>query len=70
MRKDTVLLRRLYSEEKLRENLECEIMHVVVEEARDSYRSGLFRSHVHPSSCLSQIESCEIFTMERQYTYT
>ena len=29
---------RLYSQEKIRENLECEIMHVVVEEARDSYR--------------------------------
>ena len=30
---------RLYNEEKIQENLECEIMHVVVEEARDSYRS-------------------------------
>lgn len=29
---------RGYSEKKIQENVECEIMHVVEEEARDSYR--------------------------------
>ena len=31
------LERRGYSERKIQENVECEIMHVVVEEARESY---------------------------------
>ena len=29
---------RGYSKKKLSENMECEIMHVIVEEARESYR--------------------------------
>ena len=29
---------RNYSPEKITENVECEIMHVVVEEARESYK--------------------------------
>ena len=36
-----VLKCRQYSPEKITENMECEIMHVVVEEARDSYRHAL-----------------------------
>ena len=31
-------VRREYTERKLTENIECEIMHVVVEEAYESYR--------------------------------
>ena len=29
-----------YSAQKIRENVQCEIMHVIVEEASDSYRCG------------------------------
>ena len=36
-----VLNCRQYSPEKITENMECEIMHVVVEEARESYRHAL-----------------------------
>ena len=37
------LEQRGYSGRKLRENIECEIMHVIVEEARESYREGIVR---------------------------
>lgn len=35
------MLSRDYSERKLTENVECEIMHVVVEEAHESYRYSM-----------------------------
>ena len=34
-------VRREYTERKLTENIECEIMHVVVEEAYESYRYAM-----------------------------
>lgn len=36
-------LRRGYTGRKLQENIECEIMHVIVEEARESYKEGVVR---------------------------
>lgn len=39
---NTVLWKRLekrgYGRKKIQENVECEIMHVIVEEARESYK--------------------------------
>jgi broad-specificity NMP kinase len=32
---------RKYSEKKIQENVECEIMHVILEEALDSYSSDI-----------------------------
>ncbi len=35
------LLYRGYSEKKIKENVECEIMQVVLDEAKDSYKEGI-----------------------------
>jgi len=37
------LEQRGYTGRKLQENIECEIMHVIVEEARESYKEGVVR---------------------------
>ena len=34
---------RGYTGRKLQENIECEIMHVIVEEARDSYKEDIVK---------------------------
>ncbi|KAL4857829.1 4-hydroxy-3-methylbut-2-en-1-yl diphosphate synthase (ferredoxin) [Chlorella vulgaris] len=55
---NTVLWERLekrgYSERKVQENVQCEIMHVIVEEARDSYGEGVV--HVLQSSTAEEME--------------
>lgn len=46
---------RGYSEKKLTENIECEIMQVLQEEARESYREEIV--HVLPSNTFEDLES-------------
>lgn len=48
------LERRGYSDNKIRENVQCEIMHVIVEEARESYREEIV--HVLSSNSVEEME--------------
>lgn len=56
---NTVLWERLekrgYSTKKLQENVQCEIMHVIAEEARESYRTDIV--HALQSDTVEQMES-------------
>ncbi len=49
------LEKRGYNEKKLQDNVQCEIMHVIVEEARDSYNKDIV--HALPSNDVEQMES-------------
>jgi len=40
---DSLYHGRGYEGRKLQENMECEIMHVIIEEARESYREEIVR---------------------------
>lgn len=55
---NTVLWERLekrgYSEKKIQENVQCEIMHVIAEEARESYNEDSV--HVVPSNTVEDME--------------
>lgn len=55
---NTVLWERLekrgYSEKKIQENVQCEIMHVIAEEARESYEEECV--HVVPSNTVEDME--------------
>jgi len=60
LRADTAVLfdrltQRGYSENKRSENIECEIMQVALEEARESYEKEII--HEVPSNTLEDIES-------------
>lgn len=46
---------RSYAEAKIQENVECEIMHVIVEEARESYRPEIVQ--VLPSNSVAEMDS-------------
>ncbi|KAK9844114.1 hypothetical protein WJX81_004783 [Elliptochloris bilobata] len=48
------LERRGYSQKKVSGNVECEIMHVIVEEARESYREEVVQ--VLPSNTVEELE--------------
>jgi adenylate kinase len=50
-----VASRSLYSSEKVAENVQCEIMQVVAEEAREYYKPEIV--HVLPSNNLEDLES-------------
>lgn len=49
------LEKRGYNEKKLQDNVQCEIMHVIVEEARESYNKEIV--HAVPSNDVEQMES-------------
>lgn len=49
------LEKRGYAVHKIQENVECEIMHVIVEEARDSYKEDIV--HVVPSNSTEDMEN-------------
>ena len=49
------LVRRGYKQAKLTENVECEIMQVVLEEARESYAEEIV--HELPSNTVEDMES-------------
>lgn len=49
------LEKRGYNEKKLQDNVQCEIMHVIVEEARESYNKDIV--HAVPSNDVEQMES-------------
>jgi len=49
------LVKRGYSEKKRNENMECEIMQVVLQEARDSYANEIV--HEVPSNTIEDMES-------------
>lgn len=49
------LEKRCYSEKKIQENVQCEIMHVVVEEARESYKPDIV--HVLSSNTSEEMEA-------------
>lgn len=49
------LEKRGYSNKKLQDNVQCEIMHVIVEEARESYRKDIV--HTAPSNTADEMES-------------
>lgn len=49
------LKERGYSDKKLNENLECEIMQVVLESARESYENDIV--YELPSNCIEDLES-------------
>lgn len=49
------LEKRGYNEKKLQDNVQCEIMHVIVEEARESYNEDIV--HAVPSNDVEQMES-------------
>ncbi|KAK9828514.1 hypothetical protein WJX72_000496 [[Myrmecia] bisecta] len=56
---NTLLYERLekrgYSQKKITENVECEIMHVIAEEARESYRAEIVQ--ILPSNTVEDMES-------------
>lgn len=49
------LEKRGYGNKKLQDNVQCEIMHVIVEEARESYRKDIV--HTAPSNTADEMES-------------
>lgn len=49
------LEKRGYGNKKLQDNVQCEIMHVIVEEARESYRKDIV--HTAPSNTVDEMES-------------
>jgi adenylate kinase len=49
------LEKRGYGPKKLQDNVQCEIMHVIVEEARESYREEIV--HTAPSNTVEEMES-------------
>ena len=51
----THFVHRGYSEKKLQGNVECEIMHTLVEEARESYKEEIVK--VLPSNGIEDLES-------------
>mmetsp|Transcript_7631 Transcript_7631/g.11316 ORF Transcript_7631/g.11316 Transcript_7631/m.11316 type:complete len:150 (+) Transcript_7631:93-542(+) len=52
---DRLKIGRGYSEKKISENMECEIMQVVLDEARESYQAEIV--HEVPSNTLEEMES-------------
>jgi adenylate kinase len=65
---NTVLWERLekrgYGTKKLQENVQCEIMHVIAEEARESYAEDIV--HIMPSNTTEDIEA----NVERLLSWT
>ena len=49
------LAKRGYEDQKIQENVTCEIMHVIVEEARESYKEEIIK--VLKSDCVEEMES-------------